>query len=175
MAKPSKDISILRGERVKALLKKFGWTQAQLASELGISEPVLNAKLNGKRTLTEEDAKAIAKIYQPVSVGWIMGVERYPTPIIEFKEKAEEANQEARLLNMGIYGFASLIGYSITPPPMPDSGPVQDVLSAIKQGYTLSKDGKTVSLSLDEYYRFLNKICDLVEIELKYMFKDKEG
>ena len=53
MAKPTQEIALLRGERVKELLKRFGWTQATLAKELNITESVLNAKLNGKRTLTE--------------------------------------------------------------------------------------------------------------------------
>ena len=173
MAKPTQEIALLRGERVKELLKRFGWTQAALAKELNITESVLNAKLNGKRTLTEGDAEQIAELFPPVRKGWIMGDERYPTWGVEFAEGIREANNEGELLNTGLYAFAILNGYSISQPNWQDIKQVEAALSALKQGYTISKDGKTISLSLDEFRRLQNKICDHIGTELNYLFQEK--
>lgn len=173
MAKPTQEIALLRGERVKELLKRFGWTQAALAKELNITESVLNAKLNGKRTLTEGDAEQIAELFPPVRKGWIMGDERYPTWGAEFAGAIRKANNEAELLNTGLYAFAILNGYSISQPNWQDIKQVEAALSALKQGYIISKDGKTISLSLDEFRRLQNKICDHIGTELNYLFQEK--
>lgn len=173
MAKPTQEIALLRGERVKELLKRFGWTQAALAKELNITESVLNAKLNGKRTLTEGDAEQIAELFPPVRKGWIMGNERYPTWGDMQSNAVTQADHEGELLNTGLFAFASLNGYSITQPNWQDMGQIEAALSALKQGYTISKDGKTISLSLDEFRRLQNKICDHIGTELNYLFQDK--
>lgn len=174
MAKPTKEIALLRGERVKELLKRYGWTQARLAEELnGMPESVLNAKLNGKRTLTEGDAIQIANIFPPVKVGWIMGVDRFPTQGEEMQGVLDQARQEGHLLNIGFGAFASLIGYSVTPPQLPETAHVNTMISILNQGYTLGKDGKTVSLSITEMNRLQNRICDHIGTELKYLFQEK--
>ena len=69
----SEKITAGSGERAKAL---FSWwkskhphekkTQAALAESMGILPEVLNAKLNGKRTLTTKDAKKIADFFPGV-------------------------------------------------------------------------------------------------------------
>lgn len=174
MAKPSEELSRLRGERVKSLLKRYGWTQKQLANKLNISETALNAKLNAGRTLTEDDATEIAKLFPPVEVGWIMGIKNYPTKGEETASVIQQAKDEAELLNIGFGAFATLIGYSITPPQIQTPGPIEDVLSVIRQGYTISKDNSTIKLSISDMNRLQNKICEHVEIELKYLFKIKE-
>lgn len=173
MAKPSTEVSLLRGERVKELLKRFGWTQARLAKELNIKESVLNAKLNGKRTLTEDDAIQIAKLFPPVRKGWIMGDERFPTWGDMLSDTIHQADNEGKLLNTGLYAFAALNGYSIIQPNWSEIKQVETALAALKQGYTISKDGKTITLSLDEFRRLQNKICDHIGTELNYLFQEK--
>lgn len=176
MAKPTQEIANKRGERVKELLKRYGWTQAQLAEKLNnMPESVLNAKLNGKRTLTEGDAIQIANLFPPVRKGWIMGEERYPTWGAELTGAMNQANQEGELLNIGFNAFAALNGYSVSFPELPseDKGQIEQVLSALKQGFSISKDGKTVTLSVDEMNRLQNKICDHIGTELNYLFQEK--
>ena len=173
MAKPSEEIARLRGERVKALLKRYKWTQTRLAKELNIQTTVLNAKLNGPRTINEGDAIQIAKLFPPVKVGWIMGVDRFPTQGEEMQGVLDQARQEGHLLNVGFGAFATLIGYSVTPPQLPETAHVNTMISILNQGYTLSKGGKTVSLSIAEMNRLQNRICDHIETELKYLFQEK--
>lgn len=173
MAKTSEEIARLRGERVKALLKRYKWTQTRLAKELNIQATVLNAKLNGPRTINEGDAIQIANLFPPVKVGWIMGVDRFPTQGEEMQGVLDQARQEGHLLNVGFGAFATLIGYSVTPPQLPETAHVNTMISILNQGYTLSKDGKTVSLSIVEMNRLQNRICDHIETELKYLFQEK--
>lgn len=73
-------LTVGSGERAKGL---FTWwkskhpyekkTQAALAKSMDISPIVLNAKLNGKRTLTAKDAQKIADFFPGVRFEYIMG------------------------------------------------------------------------------------------------------
>lgn len=89
MAKPSQELTDLRAKRAKSL---FDWwktthpgekkTQQELAENMGddgISPIVLNAKLNGKRTLTEKDAREIAAYFPGSRFEYIWGIDPYIT------------------------------------------------------------------------------------------------
>ena len=175
MPKIPKELSKKRGENIKKLLKQYGWTQTQLAEKLGIEPSNLSAKLNGVRPLYEDEISRIAEQFPPVRKGWIMGDERYPTWGAQLAETVNQANQEGELLNIGFNAFAALNGYSITFPKLPseDKGQIEQILSALKQGFSISKDGKTVTLSVDEMNRLQNKICDHIGTELNYLFQEE--
>jgi hypothetical protein len=104
---------------------------------------------------------------------WLMGYARFPTWGEEITGVVNQANHEGELLNTGLYAFAILNGYSISQPNWQDIKQVEAALSALKQGYTISKNGKTISLSLDEFRRLQNKICDHIGTELNYLFQEK--
>lgn len=42
-------------------------------------------------------------------------------------------------------------------------------------GYTISHDGVSIELSLEEMSVFENEVCDFVELQFKHLFKRKGG
>ena len=173
--KISVELSKKRGDNVKKLLKQYGWTQGQLAKELRIAPTNLNAKLNGSRTLTDYDAELIAKLFPPVRAEWIMGTERFPTQGQDNWEVIQQARQEGELLNLGFCAFASLVGYTVSPPQITADEPMssEEALSAIQKGFTISIGEECISLSIEEMNRLQNKICDHIKNELDYLFKER--
>ena len=50
---------------------------------------------------------------------------------------------------------------------------VEDVLKAVRDGYTISHNHVSIQLSLEEMNAFENEVCDFVELQLKHLFKRK--
>lgn len=82
---------------------------------------------------------------------------------------------EAHLLFLGLNAFAKLCDYQISAasPVHTDPAPVEEVLKAIREGYTIRKENQTVRLSVEEMNAFENEVCDFVELKLKHLFKQK--
>lgn len=182
MAKPSEELSKIRGERVKALLQANKWTQGQLAEKMHTSVTALNAKLNGKRSLTEEDAEIIAQLFPPTRKGWILGIEQDRTQAVEILRIIEESGHQSALVHAGFKLLASAIGYEITFPLTIGGIPgrvtadkdgminAEDAVKSVKQGYEIAKGEESVTLSIEQMNSFLNKLYAHIEVELKYLF-----
>lgn len=107
MAKPSEELTKKRADRAKGL---FEWwkaehpaerkTQQELAGIMDISPIVLNAKLNGKRTLTEKDARAIAAYFPGSRFEYIMCYDNYITWEERTKAILDKAADDATALDV---------------------------------------------------------------------------
>ena len=73
------ELSKKRGENVKQLLSECNMKQKELADKLVYHPAYLNAVLNGKRNLTVDMAREIAKLFPPVRYQWILGEDEYRT------------------------------------------------------------------------------------------------
>lgn len=188
MTKPSEELNKKRGDRVKELFKWWNAlhpeqkkTQAELADTMsgrngkGISAIALNAKLNNGRTLTEKDAREIAAYFPGSRFEFIMCYDDYMTDSEKFGAVISDMQDEAHLLLLGLNAFSKLCDYQISAasPVRTDPAPVGEVLKAIREGYTIRKDDRTVRLSLEEMNDFENEVCDFVELKLKHLFKQK--
>ena len=71
MGKIDRELCKKRGERVKELLRDHKMRQIELADEIHVTPEHLNAILNGKRTLTLEHARFIARRFS-VQLDWVM-------------------------------------------------------------------------------------------------------
>ena len=101
-----------------------------------------------------------------------MGYEEYPTRGTLNAAVIHNAQEEGKLLRSGFEAFAVLNGYSITLPDL-SSGHIEKAIAEIKKGCIISKEGKSITMTLEEFSRVLNKICDHVDIELQYLFNEK--
>lgn len=181
MAKTSQELTNLRADRAKSL---FDWwkanhpgerkTQQELANYMGILPESLNAKLNRKRTLTENDARKIAEFFS-VRFEYIMCFDDFPTFADLNAHAIQTAQQEGNLLYAGLYCLATLSGYQIETPftGLSKDGKAEDLIAAIKGGFTIERNGKRISLSLEEMNNFENHLCSYVENELEFIFKMK--
>lgn len=168
------------GDRVKKLIDMYNKespgekiTQFSLAEDLKIHYNAFNAKLNGKRTLTLNDAKAIANKFPGTRYQWIMLEDDFRTEGERLAHAFEKVKHEGNLLYTGLWSFAVLADYKIIPPILNNIDSPENHLKAIKGGYKIEKDDQMVSLSLEEMNRFENEVFDFVELKLKHLFKEK--
>ena len=131
----------------------------------------LNAKLNDKRSITKSDAEKIASLFG-VYPSFIQygGYKNYRD---ELAEAIGKANAEGELLFMGLWSFAALTGYKVTPPDPQKRNGVGAIVEAIKTGYQIEHSGKIINLSLEEMNHFENMLCDMAESAFKYLFKER--
>ena len=179
MAKPSEELNKKRGERVKELLILWNQdhpdekkkTQAKLAEDIGMNPIILNDKIRGRRTLTEDDARKIANILG-YRFEYIMCFDDYRYNSEQFFLAMQKAEHEAEYLHAGLVCFASLSGYQVTIPSREElsNRNIEEILAKIRTGFTIEKDGSKISLSIDEMNRFENHLCDVIENELKFLF-----
>lgn len=116
----SEKITAGSGERAKAL---FSWwkskhphekkTQAALAESMGILPEVLNAKLNGKRTLTTKDAKKIADFFPGVRFEYIMGFDNAITEDELLSEYVNKKQNMAQRKTSCFITLAELSGFEV--------------------------------------------------------------
>ena len=168
MAKNTAKVTDTPGGRVKRLLFETGMTQEKLAEESHIHRAALNAKLNDKRTLTEEDAEAFAGIFG-VNKDWILGTEPFRSEDDLLDAITTEYYTERERLSGGLRLFAKARGYELTGPRT-----LQDVLAesrdldfedacdiAFANAYSLKRGDSSVLLSDGALYDLANKILTL--------------
>lgn len=56
------EVYVLRFNKVKGKMRELGYTQAKLASKLGITEQTLNAKLNGRSEFLLKEALKLISV-----------------------------------------------------------------------------------------------------------------
>ena len=183
MGKNSNNIS---GDRVRTIRKEHKLTQNAFAELIGKPDKETDKDMycgsyisnveSGSRALPAPMARRIASLFD-VSVDWLMGVSDFRTHndylISKNRKVINTARKESELLSIGLAAFATLNGYQITPPDLSGSQDVSSVLYSVSNGYTISKDGQAITLSLEEMNRLQNEISDLVSVRLKYLFKEK--
>ena len=162
------------GERLKQLRSEAKLTQRQVAQKINFSDKQIGYMETGKRSITRQAAHLLSEVFK-VDEAWILCETDFRNQEERFRSSVNDSINEGNLLYAGTWAFAELSGYNITPPDLHDSMYIKDAISALKAGYLIEKDGKTVTLSLEEMNRFENLLCDLVESALKYLFKEKEG
>ena len=89
----------------------------------------------------------------------------------------QTAQKEGNLLYTGLCCLATLSGYQISSlfDRLESVCLVSDAIDSIKNGFTIERDGKRVSLSIEEMNAFENHICSIVDNELQFLFKLNGG
>ena len=176
MSRPKGEIKGLRCKRLKEIIEREGVKQNQLSEETGISQQSISAMVQGKANVTETTAEIIVKRFPEYSIEWLLGFSDYKNNAEKFRAVISQAQHEGDLLLTGLSAFAQLANYQIdVTSPMKEIDTVEAALKMIGGGYTISHDGVSIKLSLEEMNAFENEVCDFVELQLKHLFKRKGG
>lgn len=181
MGRKKIEINPIRGENLKTLITITGLTQQEFADRIGYSKEHLSYIVNGKRNLTDEAAEhIISKLSilpncseSSVTLEWLLGYTNYKNSAEQFAQIINEVRSETELLHTGLCAFAKLNGYTISFPNFHGKGDISNVLKEIKEGCHICKDGKNLTLSIDELNRFENELNDFVELKLKHLFAER--
>lgn len=171
------------GERLRNCRERMNLTQQQLIDKI-YELPENNGKErnekqigyieNGKRMMSAEYARLFGKVLG-VQASYLLGESDYKTEAARFYSVIDNMNQEGNLLYSGLCAFAMLTDYEITPPNLSNTGSLENYFKEMRDGYKITKNNQTVTLSLEEMNSFENEICDFVELKLIHLFKQKAG
>lgn len=98
------EINIKSAERINIVLKEFGWSQVQLANEIGYSVQQINRLCRGKCRLEEPVARQIATLFPSIRFQWLLALD---------DEKTHEERLTRRDNKMKDYVSARLAGVEI--------------------------------------------------------------
>lgn len=176
MSRPKVEINDLKCKRLKEIIESEGVKQNQLSKETGISQQAISAMVQGKANVTETTAEIIVKRFPQYSIEWLLGFSDYKNSTEKNSAVISQAQHEGDLLLTGLSAFAQLAQYQIkVTSPMQKIGTVEETLNMLMDGYTISHDGASIKLSLEEMNVFENEAFDFVELQLKHLFKRKGG
>ena len=171
MAKPSAELSKKRGERVKSLIEKHNTehpkeriTQKALAEYLSMPAPVLNAKLSGSRTLTEDDARRIASFFPRTRYQYIMCYDDNETSWDEFISRNQHFLDNNNAIRLLLQTSAAKYGYTFADwVPIPED-----------EGYNISvikfesQDGRTMYARSD----IVRDVLDFIDYKVDRLIKE---
>ena len=169
-----------RVSAIKTLLDSEGLTQEELAGmiyvkskktkELVPMEPQNLSRCLTSGNVSEKMCRRIAELFPGYRIEYILGYDDYPTTADLLASVLDTAKQENDIMTSALFSLAKLSGFSIEPTERSDNS-VESYLKAIKKAVTFSRDGKSVSFSLEDLNDFENEICDYIEMRLKRMMK----
>lgn len=97
--KNKREINPKSGKRLKELIAEQKTTQEKLSEKLGCTPQHLSLIVVGKKRLTEENARTVAKIYPHIRYEWLMGWDDYKTKLdyeyAQIMDEVEEIEKES--------------------------------------------------------------------------------
>ena len=170
MARPTKEINPIRGKRLKQIITEEHTTQKALNKATGISQQAISEMINGKANVTDTTAEAVLKVYPHYRYEWLMGLDDFKTVGEQFSGAINEMNQEGEMLMRGLCSFANLSGFAISFTSSAfqhgHTDSIDNVMKWIRDGYTISRNGQTAQLSIEDFNDLEEEICDYVELRL---------
>lgn len=159
------ELNKIRSERAKSL---FGFwkathpnerkTQTALAAHMGISPIVLNAKINGHRTITENDCRKIAKFFPGVRVEYLLGYDDFRTAAERSAAILDKAESDATALDVLIRRIANDAACSIK---LLENASLPEGLQLDTDCYAIVENGTVVGLvPVSEYIALRHEIAD---------------
>ena len=150
------------GNRLKTLCDKENTSQKDLAARIHISPQTISKIVSGKCNLTKENAKLVVDLFgNKYRLEWLLGLDDYMTIADLNRSIIMQSYSTAELLAQGFQSFATLSGYTITPPNFSNNN-AEMIVNEIKRGYKINKEDKTISISLEDMNKLQNDICDYV-------------
>lgn len=176
MSRPRVEINVKRCKRLKQVIDETGIKQNQLAADTGISQQSISAMVQEKANVTDTTVEIIVKRFPQYSAEWLLGYSDYKNNSERFAAVVSQTQDECDLLLTGLYAFSKLADYKIESNlSTSEKVYVEDMLKAIRDTYTITHDGASIQLSIDEMNNFENEVLDLVELQLKHLFNRKKG
>lgn len=173
---------VVCGQRLRECREEKGMTQAKLAEAVyqlpenrgkERSANQIGYLERGTRPISLEYAALLSKVLG-VREEYLLGKDDHKNIIQQFQKMVDDVQLEGFLLYTGLSAYAELAGYTITAPPLMEGRSFEEIFTDMKNGYQISKDGKTIAMSMAEMNRFENEVFDFVELKFKHLFKEKE-
>ena len=171
MSRKKTEINPIRAERVKKIIEREGINQIDFAKRISQTQQNISRIINLKTALTEETAQDIISAFPEYRIEWLLGYDDSMTTAEQFSNAIQTANEEATLLHQGFMSFAQLSGFQIDVAPIAGNDTLEKTFQNMKEHCTISRDGKSVTLSLSELNAFENELCDYIEFRLLHMMK----
>lgn len=171
MSRKKTEINPVRAERVKKIIELEGISQQDFAKRIPMTQQNVSRIVNLKTALTEETAQDIVTAFPKYRIAWLLGYDDYMTFADQLTGVIRETDKEAALLHNGLLSFAQLSGFQIDFHPITGTDSLATTFQNIKEHCTISRDGKSVTLSMTELNNLENELCDQIETRLRYMLK----
>lgn len=167
-----------RGERLKILidrekkLRNGDFNQTKFAKSIHMSQQNVSRIVQKHQNLYEETAQEIVKQYPEYRIEWLMGYDDYMTMADYLLAVTAQCQAEKQVMNTAFFGLARLCGFSMElNRKYYDGNSLEGLFQTIKSAVTFSRDGMSVTLSLEDINEIENELCDIVEARLKRMLK----
>lgn len=171
MSRKKTEINPIRAERVKKLIEREGISQIDFANRIFQTQQNVSRIINLKTALTEETARDIVTAFPEYRIEWLLGYDDAMTTAEQFSNAIQTMNEEGELLHRGFMSFAKLSGFNVDVAPIAGNKTLEETFQNMKEHCTITRDGKSVTLSLSELNAFENELCDYIEFRLLHMMK----
>lgn len=177
MGRKKAEINPKRAERLKILidrekkLRNGDFNQTKFAESIHMSQQNVSRIIQKHQNLHEDTAQEIVKQYPVYRIEWLMGYDDYMTRADHLLSVVEQCQAEEETMRSAFFGLARLSGFSIELKRTYPDNSIKSVIQALHSGFTFSRDGKSVYLSLTDINEIENELCDIVEARLKRMLK----
>lgn len=175
--KPNDYVSKLsqkRAKRIKELMTDEGYgrtgetgTGGDFATKIGMKAQNLSRTM--KRNITDKTCQQIINAFPKYNLQWLLGYSDIKLNRDLFISEIQKAETESQLLDNGLLSFTQLSGFTVDFSPI--DGSIEEIIHSIESHCTISKDDKSITLSLEDLRHFENEICDYVEFRLLHMMK----
>ena len=186
MGRPKGNVNPIHKKRLEEFLKEVTnvtgqrITQTGINKLTGISQQTISKIMNGHANLTETTAQVIVDAFPEVDwrYQYLLGYDDYKTEKELTLAPLFQAHRDSNLLSIGFYAYAKLCDISISDRwdevrEIPKTGSTT-FGEALGNLYTLSYNGKKVTLGLEEMSQLENEIYRFVKFRLMELF-DGEG
>lgn len=174
MSRPKTEINPIPGQRLKQIIDEQGISQSELSRKIHLSQQTISRMIKGLASVTDQTADYVIKIFPQYRKSWLMGYDEMKTGAESLAGAFQQNQTENELLMRGLISFAKLsdieIGFTspaFQNPDDPHHDSIENILKWVKDGYTISSEGRSAQLTLDEMNVLQNEICDFVEFKLK--------
>lgn len=180
MSRPKTEINKIPGQRLKVIIEEQEISQSELSRQIHLSQQTISRMIKGLASVTEQTADSVIKLFPQYRKSWLMGYDDMKTGADSLREEFQKNQTENDLLLQGLICFAKLnhIDICFTSPAFqnpedPHHDSIENVLKWVRDGYTISSEGISAQLSLDEMNALQNEICDFVEFKLKRIIENQ--
>ena len=168
MSRKKTEINPIRAERVKELIKRENITQIQLADRIYQSQQNISRIVQNRQPLTEETARLIVQAFPEYRIEWLLGYDEIMMKKDVIPTKYEKLRTEKDTLEKAVLSLIRLSDFDIKLKSLENA---EDLHNFLKKYCTITRDGKSITFSVEELNSFENEICDYIEFRLLHMMK----
>ena len=153
-------------EHLDTVLKEKRLNQAEFADSFGFSTSSVSEWMNGKRPMSDRTARVIHERWPEYSPDWLRGYDLGRNPSDNFLETIAASREESNMMLSAFFYLAKLNGFTVSLPFYEAAG-IEEIVSSIKDDFaTISRDGVTVKLGMDDFYELQNQFVDYAGMRL---------